>query len=119
MPDRLLDLVAAGTESGEALEPLDLPIVVVMPDFVAFDRPAAAPPTADLAAVTGLGGHLATQPVPQAFGTWLRTLLYQQVDGTSSTQAGLHSPIITTRCGQGRTVTGRSLRAGRRQTTQR
>src|SRR5438270_12694305 len=84
-----------GTEGDEPLEPLDLPAVVVAPHLVAFDRPAPAPPAADLAAVAGIGGHLAAQPVPHG----LRDLAADvgvpagrrdQLDG----QAGVHSPII-------------------------
>src|SRR5581483_10719243 len=59
-----LDLVAGRAEGDEPLEPLDLAIVVVVPDLVAFDRPAPAPSAADLAAVTGFGGDPAAQPVP-------------------------------------------------------
>lgn len=57
-----------------------------MTDLVAFNRPLPAPPTADFALLPGVGRHLTAQPVPLLFSaTFDRTLVYQQVDGTNST----------------------------------
>src|SRR5581483_3452148 len=88
-----LDLVAGRAEGDEPLEPLDLAIVVVVPDLVAFDRPAPAPSAADLAAVTGFGGDPAAQPVPhRRRGRGCGLLVYLQVDGTSSTVRRVSTP---------------------------
>lgn len=54
----MLHLLTGGTERRKPLDPLDRPVVVVVPDFVAFDRPAPTSPAVDLAAVTRVGSHL-------------------------------------------------------------
>src|SRR5581483_9867130 len=73
-----LDLVAGRAEGDEPLEPLNLAIVVVVTDLVAF---------------TGFGGDPAAQPVPhRRRGRGCGLLVYLQVDGTSSTVRRVCTP---------------------------
>ena len=64
----VFDFVAEGTEGGQADEALDPLGVVVVPDFVAFDRVSSPLTAAHLALVPGRVGGRLPEPLPDRRG---------------------------------------------------
>ena len=81
----MFDLMAGGAEGGQAEQRLDMLFVVIMPEFVALDRPLRAAPATDLTPIARVMRRGFAERDPTAAGlTSERTLENQQVCGTSS-----------------------------------
>jgi hypothetical protein len=83
----------AGHRATQPLEALHLRGVVVVPHLVALDRPGRPRPPQISQRWPASAATRRRSRSHTAFGTLLRTLVYQQVDGTSSTLRRVAPPL--------------------------